>query len=95
MKKVQSTSFSLTEADIAKLIIRMKVVFPTPDEVRQIVQEEIKLLPTKEEFFKRMDELMGEVKAMRETQELHSADHTRINDRLDKHDQQLGISTAI
>jgi len=36
--------------------------------VREIVREEIKLLPTKEEFFSKMDELMKEVKDNREEQ---------------------------
>lgn len=34
---------------------------------RDIVKEEIKFLPTKDEFSDRMDKLMGEVKAMRES----------------------------
>lgn len=42
------------------------------DEIRKIVKEEIKgeikHLPTKDEFYNKMDELMGEVKAMREEQ---------------------------
>lgn len=52
--------------------------------VRDIVKEEIKFLPTKDEFFDRMDKLMGEVKAMRESQEIHAGSHTEINNRLEK-----------
>jgi len=49
---------------------------------REIVKEEIKNLPTKEEFFSKMDEVMGELKDMREEETILSSqvsDHeTRI-----------------
>ncbi len=52
--------------------------------VKDVVKEEIKFLPTKDEFFDRMDALMGEVKAMRESQEIHAGSHSEINDRIEK-----------
>ncbi len=45
----------LTQQDIAEIEKLLK----------DTLDEKTKLLPTKEEFFKKMDELMGEVKAMR------------------------------
>lgn len=65
--------------------------------IKQVVDEEldkkipnyIKYLPTKDEFFGKMDELMGEVKAMRESQEIHTGSHAEINDQLDKINQAL------
>lgn len=95
MKKVQKTSSKLTEKDVTNLINRMKFVFPTTEEVGKIIEEKIKFLPTKEEFFSRMDTLSGEIKARREEQDLHSEQHRNINDRLDAHDKHLKISTAI
>lgn len=93
-----ATNKKLNPDDIASLINAMKVVFPTLAEVSKLVDEKldekIKPLPTKDEFFTQMLELLGEVQSMREAQELHSGDHTRINDRLDTHDKHLGISTA-
>ncbi len=53
------------------------------------IDQKTKLLPTKEEFFKKMDELMGEVKAMRESQELHAGQHSRLDDLLDLYDKRL------
>lgn len=94
MKRAISNKSTLMQSDITRLINTMKVIFPTVDEIRKIVQEEIKFLPTKEEFFSRMDKLSGEIKATREEQVLHAEQHGKINDRLDKHDKHLGISTA-
>jgi len=95
MKKVKSNNSSLNESDIAKLINRMKIVFPTVDEMPQIVQEEIKFLPTKEEFFSRMDKLSGEIEKVRQEQILHSDQHQEINDRFERVDKHLGVSTAV
>ncbi len=92
------TNKTLNPDDIASLINAMKVVFPTLPEVSKLIdeklEEKIKLLPTRDEFFTQMLELLGEVKSMREAQELHSGDHARINDRLDSHDKYHNISTA-
>ena len=60
--------------------------------IRQVVDDEldkkipnyIKYLPTKDDFFSKMDKLMGEVKAMRESQEIHTGSHSEINDRIEK-----------
>ncbi len=88
----------LDPAFITPLINTMKVIFPTRDEVRTIVMEEldekIKLLPTKDEFFTRMDKLSGELLAMRQEFTLHSGQHDEITDRFDRLDKHLGISTA-
>ncbi|MBI3379731.1 hypothetical protein HY029_03195 [Candidatus Gottesmanbacteria bacterium] len=54
------------------------------DELDKKIPNYIKYLPTKDEFYSKMDELMGEVKSMRETQEIHSESHRQINDRLEK-----------
>jgi hypothetical protein len=57
--------------------------------VKDVVQGEIKYLPTKDDFYKEMDELMGEVKAMREEQELHSGQHANIDDEFESHKLRL------
>lgn len=36
------------------------------DEIEQLIREEIKYLPTKDEFYGKMDEVMVELKAIRE-----------------------------
>jgi len=63
------------------------------DEIRQIVREEIdektKHLPTKDEFYTKMDELMGEVKAMREEQGVYAGQYSNISDELENHDTRI------
>lgn len=49
---------------------------------KKAIKEEIRLLPTKNEFFSGMDKLLGEVKAMREEQ-------TLINSNLSDHDDTI------
>ncbi len=48
---------------------------------RQIGKEEIKLLPTKDEFFGKMDEVMGELKAIREERIVQSEKLSNHDDR--------------
>lgn len=66
------------------------------DEIEKLIDEKldekIKFLPTKDEFYAKMDELLGEVKAMRESQELHAGTHSEINDRLDNLEKVLKTS---
>lgn len=94
MKKTVPQKPVLTPADLTTLINTMKVVFPTRDEVREIVKEEIKFLPTKDEFFTRMDKLSGEIQKVRDEQTVHAGAQRDINDRFDRIDTHLHISTA-
>lgn len=80
---------ALTQADIELL----NKTFATKDEVRDIVQQELRnqvgALPTREEFFDAMDQLMGEVKAMREEQALGKQRIDDAEETLDAHDGRL------
>lgn len=49
---------------------------------RGIVKEEIKNLPTKEEFFSKMDEVMGELETVREEQTVLSGQVSNHENRL-------------
>lgn len=49
---------------------------------RQIVKEEIKHLPTKDDFYEKMDEVMGELKAIREEDEVQSGKLFDHEDRI-------------
>jgi len=82
----------LSSIDIASLINAMKLVFPTRDEVRQIFKEETKHLPSKDDFYTRMDKLSGEIQKVRDEQDLHAGQHRTINDRFDTIEKRLGIS---
>lgn len=57
--------------------------------IEEIVDVKTKLLPTREEFFSKMDEVMGELKATREAIDLHAGQHEDIHDELDNHDKRL------
>ena len=63
--------------------------------VKTTVKEEIRHLPTKDEFFGKMDEVMGELKAMREE---HSILSRRVYEdhepRIEKIEKKLGIQPA-
>lgn len=59
----------------------------------QNVEEKIDLIPTKEEYFGSMDKLMGEVKKVRENQEVIGETLSQHNDRLEKVEEKVGISS--
>ncbi len=63
------------------------------DEIDKLITEKLdektKLLPTKNDFFSKMDEVMGELKAIREEHALQGntvSDHT---DQLEKQEKQI------
>lgn len=70
---------ALTDEDI-KLLRESFASKEDHEDLKALVQH----LPTKEEFFSKMDELMGEVKAMREEQTTHAQQHVDINDKFDQ-----------
>ncbi len=63
------------------------------DKIEELIDrkldEKIKFLPTKDDFYNKMDELMVEIKAVREEQETHSGQHSEINDTLETHETQI------
>jgi hypothetical protein len=83
-----------TKDDLADL----KAVFATKDDVRQIVQEEIKSqvgkLPTKNEFFSRMDDLAGDYKKFTEETPVINHQLADHEDRLEVVETKLHISPA-
>jgi len=61
-------------------------------------KEDIQNLPTKEEFFSKMDEVMGELKKVREETTILSDLHRKVNDnefRIEKIEEKLNIEPAI
>lgn len=57
--------------------------------VKEEVSEQIRFVPSKDLFLSKMDELMGEVKSMREEFHAHAGIHEEIDEKLEDHDQQL------
>ncbi|MEK7119199.1 MAG: hypothetical protein AAB457_04035 [Patescibacteria group bacterium] len=79
----------LTSIDIASLINAMKLVFPTREEVGKIVDERFKFLPTKDEFFARIDKLSGEYKKIDEAETLHAGTMSDHADKIENHDERI------
>ena len=57
------------------------------------LDEKLSHLPTKDEFYTKMDEVMGELKAIREEQPLQSHKLSEHSDRIGKIESHLGISS--
>ena len=64
-------------------------------EIENIVEEKIdektKLLPTKDQFFQRMDDLSGQMKKLQETLDLHDGQHVEIHDHQESTDGRLNV----
>jgi hypothetical protein len=58
-----------------------------------VTKEDISHLPTKDEFYLKMDEVMGELKTIREEQTLQSQHLSDHDDRIEKIETHLGISS--
>ena len=63
------------------------------DEIEKIVDKSInsrtKFLPTKDEFYSKMDELIGEIKASRQEHTAITGRLSEHSDTLDKHEKRL------
>lgn len=81
---------ALTTQDIAKIGKLVSTLFETQftDRVREIVKEEVGFLPTKDEFYTKMDEVMGELQAIRD-------EHTAIGFRVSEHSDQIAALERI
>jgi hypothetical protein len=58
-----------------------------------VIKEDMSHLPTKDEFYSKMDEVMGELKAIREEQPLQSSRLSNHEDRIQKIESHLGLSS--
>ena len=57
--------------------------------VREEIQESIRHLPTKDQFYTKMDEVMGELKAIREEQTLTTGRVSQHSDDIEEHDVRI------
>jgi hypothetical protein len=64
------------------------------NQIEKIVEDKIneatKYLPTKDEFYNKMDELLGEVKAMREEQTVIGGKTSEHTDVIEEHETRIG-----
>lgn len=56
------------------------------EEIEQLIYDKTKFLPTKDEFYKMMDELMGEIKTVREEMAMMNNRSKDFFDRLGNHE---------
>ena len=71
----------------------MEVTIDEVIEKKLVTKEDLSLLPTKDEFFTKMDEVMGELKTIREEQALQSQHLSDHDDTIEKVGSHLGISS--
>ena len=58
-----------------------------------VTKSDLSHLPTKDEFFGKMDEVMGELKTKREEQTVQSHQLSNHEDRIEKVESHLGLSS--
>ena len=85
---------TLDTDDFKALKDLMQVTIEDAIETKGLVtKEDISHLPTKDEFYTKMDEVMGELKTIREEQALQSQHLSDHDDRIQKIGSHLGISS--
>ena len=90
----KSDNMALTDDEIRAIKEVVKIsVDEAIDERELVTKDDLKYLPTKDEFYPRMDEVMGELKTIRE--EVFATNHSLENheDRIEKMETHLGLST--
>jgi hypothetical protein len=72
---------ALTNDDIGKITEHVGAVVEEKIEEKQLLtKKDISYLPTKDDFYNKMDEVMGELKAIREETQVLSGLHEKVND---------------
>ena len=73
---------TLNEIDLDKIagLIDLRFELKAQVEIERIIEEKLSFLPTKEEFYNKMDEVLSEVKGIREELAAHKMSHERIDD---------------
>jgi hypothetical protein len=85
---------TLDDDDLKAFKDLMQVTIEDAIEAKGLVtKEDISHLPTKDEFYGKMDEVMGELKTIREEQALQSQHLSDHDDRIEKIEDHLGISS--
>lgn len=77
---------ALTDTDLVAIRELIKLAFD--DELEKKFEEKLKYLPNKEQFFSKMDEIMGELKKIREEQII-------LVDKVNQHDKLLSKITQV
>jgi len=85
---------TLDDHDLKAIKNLMEVTVDEVIEKRELVsKKDLSHLPTKDEFYNKMDEVMGELKTIREEQALQSQHLSDHDDKIQKIQSRLGISS--
>ena len=84
---------TLDKDDLKAIQGLMEITIDEAIEAKLVTKEDISHLPTKDEFYSKMDEVVGELKAIREEQPLQSYRLSDHEDRIQKIESHLGISS--
>lgn len=84
----------LDDSDLKAIKGLIEVTVDEVIEKRELVtKSDLSHLPTKDEFFAKMDEVMGELKAIREEQPLQSRKLSDHEDRIEKIEQHVALTS--
>ena len=83
----------MAKLDDADLKAIKGLIEVTIEEKELVTKEDISHLPTKDEFYGKMDEVVSELKAVREEQSVLSHQVSDHADRLEKVENHLGVSS--
>ena len=93
---------ALTNTDLKNIKNLMEITFDEKlddaCESSLATKDDIQHLPTKDEFYGKMDEVMGELKAIREEQGILSGLNEKVNeheDRIGKIEEKLQVSSVL
>lgn len=85
----QKGILSPIDLDNLRFIIRQEVSEEVAFQLEQQLTEKLAFLPTKDEFFSKMDQVLGEVQKMREDFAAHKMSHERIDEDTSKLKKQV------
>jgi dsDNA-specific endonuclease/ATPase MutS2 len=84
---------TLDTDDLQKIKQLIEVSLGEVVETTLVTKDDLGYLPTKDEFYTKMDEVMGELKATREEVAIRSHQVADHEDRIEKIENHLGISS--
>ena len=83
----------MAKLDDADLKAIKGLIEVTIEEKELVTKEDISQLPTKDDFYEKMDEVVSELKAVREEVSVLSHQVSDHDDRIEKVENHLGISS--
>jgi hypothetical protein len=79
MAKQQKSLLSANDLDSFRKIVRQEVSEEIAIQLEEKLNEKLGYLPTKDEFYEKMDQILGEVQAMREDFAAHKSTHEDLD----------------